>query len=79
MLYQAGLPYKAAPYSFGTAKSTLWTVLKDPNHRDVMLTPHEEQAIECWIDLNVPLWGDYAFRPERSAVRPQDKDRWRPN
>ena len=78
-LYQAGVPYKAAPYTFGTVKSRLWTILKDKNHASVKLTPHEEQAIKCWTDLNVPLWGDYAFRPERLTVRPQDKDRWRPD
>jgi len=78
-LYQAGVPYKAAPYTFGTFKSRLWTILKDANHAEVKLTPHEEQAIKCWTDLNVPLWGDYAFRPERLTVRPQDQGRWRPD
>lgn len=77
--YQTGVPYKAEPYTFGTVKSSLWTILKDVNHRDVKLTPHQEQAIKCWTDLNVPLWGDYAFRPERRTVRPQDVARWRPD
>jgi hypothetical protein len=77
--YQTGVPYKAAPYTFGTVKSRLWTILKDQNHSDVKLTPHQEQAIKCWTDLNVPLWGDYAFRPERRTVRPQDIARWRPD
>ena len=77
--YQAGVPYKAAPYTFGTVKSTLWQILKDTNHKDVKLTPHEEQAIKCWTDLNVPLWGDYAFRPERLTIRPQDQSRWKPD
>jgi hypothetical protein len=76
--YQAGVPYKAAPYTFGTVKSQLWNILKDANHATVKLTPHEEQAIKCWTDLNVPLWGDYAFRPERRTVRPQDENRWKP-
>jgi hypothetical protein len=77
--YQAGVPDKAAPYTFGTVKSKLWTILKDRSHRDVKLTPNQLHAIKCWIDLNVPLWGDYAFRPERLAVRPQDQARWRPD
>jgi hypothetical protein len=77
--YQTGVPYKADPYTFGTVKSSLWTILKDRNHRDVKLTPHQEQAIKCWTDLNVPLWGDYAFRPERRTVRPQDLARWQPD
>ena len=77
--FAAGVPDKAAPYSFGTFKSTLWTILKDKNHAEVKLTANEEQAIKCWTDLNLPLWGDYAFRPERSTVRPQDNNRWHPN
>ncbi len=77
--YQAGVPYKAAPYTFGTVKSRLWEILKDTNHKAVRLTLHEEQAIKCWTDLNMPLWGDYAFRPERLTVRPQDTNRWRPD
>ncbi len=76
--YQSGVPYKAAPYTFGTMKSELWSILKDGRHKDVNLSPEEAHAIKCWIDLNVPLWGDYAFRPERRTVRPQDKDRWQP-
>jgi len=75
--YQAGVPYKAAPYSFGTFKSPLWKILKDKNHQSVQLTSNQTRAIKCWTDLNVPLWGDYAFRPERLTVRPQDKNRWK--
>lgn len=77
--YKLGVPYKAAPYSFGSLRSRIWTTLADANHRQVKLTPHQRQAIQCWIDLNVPLWGDYAFRPERRTVRPQDQGRWRPD
>ena len=77
--YQAGVPYKAAPFTFGTVKSRLWAILNDPNHASVKLTSHEKQAIKCWTDLNVPLWGDYAFRPERRTERPQDTGRWRPD
>ena len=76
--YQAGVPYKAAPYTFGTVKSRLWTILKDKNHADVKLSDAESQALKCWTDLNLPLWGDYSFRPERKTVRPQDIDRWVP-
>lgn len=61
----AGKTTKAAPYSFGTPKSKLWEILRDENHKDVRLTPDEEQAIKCWTDLNVPLWGDYKFRRTR--------------
>jgi len=76
--YQAGVPYKAAPYTFGTAKSRLWEILKDKNHAEVKLSDAESQALKCWTDLNLPLWGDYSFRPERKTVRPQDIDRWVP-
>jgi hypothetical protein len=77
--YQAGVPDKAAPYTFGTVKSKLWSILQDHSHRDVKLTPNQMHAIKCWTDLNVPLWGDYTFRPERLTVRPQDQARWRPD
>ena len=77
--WNSGFPYKAAPYTFGTVKSRLWAILKDKNHAEVKLTAHEEQAIKCWTDLNLPLWGDYAFRPERRTVRPQDAGRWKPD
>ena len=63
----AGKTTKAAPYSFGTPKSRLWEILRDENHQSVSLTPDEEQAIKCWTDLNVPLWGDYQFRRTRPA------------
>jgi hypothetical protein len=36
----------------------------------------ENEAIMTWIDLNVPLWGDYTFRPERKEYRPQDALKW---
>ncbi len=61
----AGKTTKAAPYSFGTFQSKLWNVLQDANHRGVKLESAEEQALKCWIDLNVPLWGDYQKRSER--------------
>ena len=77
--YQKGVPYKAAPYSFGTFKSSIWKILKDKNHKEVQLTQNQKRAIKCWTDLNVPLWGDYTFRPERKDFRPQDKNRWQPN
>jgi hypothetical protein len=76
--WQAGVPYKAEPYTFGTVKSRIWQILKDDNHTDVSLTADERHALKCWIDLNVPLWGDYTPRPERKTVRPQDIDRWKP-
>jgi hypothetical protein len=61
----AGKTTKAAPYSFGVSQSRVWEILKDNNHHNVSLKPEEEQAIKCWIDLNVPLWGDYQMRRER--------------
>ena len=74
--YQRGVPYKADPYTFGTQISSLWKILEDKNHKDVKLTQNQKRAIKCWTDLNVPLWGDYAFRPERKDFRPQDEKRW---
>jgi len=56
-------------YTFGTLHSHLWKILEDDNHATVMLTP-DRHALICWIDLNVPLWGDYAFRPERKKAHP---------
>ncbi len=64
-LWSGGLTTKAAPYSFGVSKSSLFEILRDKNHRDVALTLEEEQALKCWIDLNVPLWGDYRQRRTR--------------
>ncbi len=61
----AGKTTKADPYTFGVSQSKVWDVLKDENHCNVSLTSEEEQAIKCWIDLNVPLWGDYQMRRER--------------
>ena len=76
--YQMGVPNKADPYTFGTSKSELWSILADENHTKIVLTPPEKEALKIWIDLNVPLWGDYAFRPERKTHRPQDAIRWNP-
>lgn len=67
--YQAGVPTKAEPYTFGTVKSRLWPILKDANHAKVRLTETEERAIKCWIDLSCPLWPDYKQRSLRG-----DKD-----
>ena len=61
----------AAPLSFGTVKSRLFTVLKDKNHETVQLTADDLHAVKCWIDLNCPLWGDYQHRDERAAGRQQ--------
>lgn len=60
-----GKTTKADPYTFGTAKSKIWSILKDENHRSVLLKSEEEQALKCWIDLNLPLWGDYQQRSLR--------------
>ena len=60
-----GKTTKAAPYTFGVSKSRLWSILQEEQHSGVRLDPEEEQAIKCWIDLNVPLWGDYEKRSDR--------------
>lgn len=64
--YQAGIPTKAEPYTFGTVKSRIWSILKDENHKDVTLSQEEERAIKCWIDLSCPLWPDYKQRRFRN-------------
>jgi len=61
--YQAGVPTKAEPYTFGTFRSKIWPVLKD--HYDVRLSPDEERAVKCWTDLSCPLWPDYIQRSLR--------------
>jgi hypothetical protein len=61
---------KAAPLTFGTLKSKLWPVL-DKGHYDVKLTAEEKRRVKCWIDLNCPLWPDYAFRATRGVSRNQ--------
>jgi hypothetical protein len=57
---------KAPPLSFGTVKSRLWKAL-ETGHDEAKLTPGEARRIKTWIDLNVPLWPDYRYRPERPA------------
>jgi hypothetical protein len=59
----------AAPMSFGTLKSSLFTILKDKDHEKVVLSPDDLQAIKCWIDLNCPLWGDYQNRDVRGQTQ----------
>lgn len=76
--WQAGIPSKAEPYSFGSVKSKIWTILNDENHESVRLSLDEERAIKCWIDLSCPLWSDYKQRslrgdpnaPNGSALTP---------
>ncbi|MDR2439504.1 MAG: hypothetical protein LBE12_09085 [Planctomycetaceae bacterium] len=63
--YQA-IPTKAEPYTFGTVKSRIWSILKDENHKNVTLSQDEERAIKCWIDLSCPLWPDYKQRRLRN-------------
>ncbi len=60
-----GKTTKAEPYSFGTSQSKIWTVLNDSHHRDLHLNEDELHALKCWIDLNLPLWGDYQKRSDR--------------
>ncbi|MGL6227534.1 MAG: hypothetical protein ACRC10_13020 [Thermoguttaceae bacterium] len=61
--YQAGVPTKAEPYTFGTVKSRLFPILED--HYGVELNEEEERAIKGWIDLSCPLWPDYTQRSLR--------------
>ena len=70
--YQAGVPTKAEPYTFGTAKSVLWSILGDENHINVKLTSEEERAIKCWVDLSCPLWPDYKQRRLRGDANAHD-------
>ena len=70
--WQAGVPTKAEPYTFGTVKSRLWTILKDGHHTNVMLTLDEQRAIKCWIDLSCPLWSDYKQRRLRGDANAHD-------
>ena len=62
--------HKAAPLSFGTLKSRLWHLLA-ANHYETALTADEAHRVKCWIDLNCPLWPDYAYRPDRIASAPR--------
>jgi hypothetical protein len=70
--YQAGIPTKAEPYTFGTVKSRIWSILKDENHKEVTLSQDEERAIKCWIDLSCPLWPDYKQRRLRNNPNAHD-------
>jgi len=58
---------KAAPRTFGTLRSRLWTVL-NAGHYDVVLTDEQKQRIKCWTDLNCPLWNDYTLRANRPGA-----------
>ena len=70
--WQAGIPTKAEPYTFGTVKSKIWSILDDENHKDVKLSLDEERAIKCWIDLSCPLWSDYKQRSLRNDPNAHD-------
>ncbi|MGL4944415.1 MAG: DUF7402 domain-containing protein [Thermoguttaceae bacterium] len=52
------IPPMLPPYSFGSAKSKLMTLL-DGAHYDVVLSPKEKETLACWIDLAVPFCGSY--------------------
>jgi hypothetical protein len=70
--YQAGVPVKAEPYTFGTVRSRIRSILKDENHKEVTLSQEEERAIKCWIDLSCPLWPDYKQRRLRNNPNAHD-------
>ena len=55
--------FRAEPLSFGTLKSSLWTVLEGSQHDEVTLEKSEIEALKTWTDLNCPLWPDYT--PDR--------------
>ena len=57
--------YKAEPLTFGSVRSRLWEVLRDPDHAEVRLTADQTHALKAWIDLNCPLWPDYRYRLDR--------------
>ena len=50
-------PFKP-PYSFGSARSSVWRMLKK-GHGGARLTDAELRLIACWIDLAVPFCGSY--------------------
>jgi hypothetical protein len=59
----------ARPLTFGAAASRLIEVidnghaaitLSDEDRNRLRLTPTERRVITCWIDLNCPLWENYA-------------------
>lgn len=52
---------KLEPMTCGSVKSRLWKVL-DAGHHKVELTSEEMLRIKTWIDINCPLWPDYADR-----------------
>jgi hypothetical protein len=43
--------------------------LKDENHKNVILSSEEEQAVKCWTDL---LWHDYKQRRLRGDAHAHD-------
>ncbi|MCZ7638772.1 MAG: hypothetical protein M5U12_23570 [Verrucomicrobia bacterium] len=57
--------YKAEPLTFGSVRSRLWEVLRDPDHAEVRLQADQTHALKAWIDLNCPLWPDYRYRLDR--------------
>lgn len=71
--------FKAEPLTFGTLQSRLFEMLTKKGHEKIKLEPTEVRALKSWVDLNCPLWSDYTYRPERSAVRPQDYGIRKPN
>ncbi|MGL4941754.1 MAG: hypothetical protein ACRC46_01015 [Thermoguttaceae bacterium] len=70
--YQAGVPTKAEPYSFGTFQTRLWTILGDENHKQIVLPEDASRAIKCWTDLSCPLWPDYKQRRLRGDASVHD-------
>lgn len=71
--------FKAEPLTFGTLQSRLFEMLTKKGHEKLKLESAEMRALKVWVDLNCPLWPDYTYRPERSAVRPQDNGTRKPN
>ena len=71
--------FKAEPLTFGTLQSRLFEMLTKKGHEKLKLEPAEMRVLKVWVDLNCPLWPDYTYRSERSAVRPQDNGTPKPN
>lgn len=60
------------PYQFGSASSEILKLLRNessvwPDHPEVHLTEQEIAAFSCWIDLAVPMRGEYSEEGKYSS------------
>ncbi|MCX7886556.1 MAG: hypothetical protein N3B01_04765, partial [Verrucomicrobiae bacterium] len=65
-------PPMLPPYSAGSAKSRLITMLETA-HNEVKLTTEEFDKLKAWIDLGVPFCGDYR---EANAWTEQEREKY---